>query len=156
MATDYAARLDIDYPEQSNRVTTLFRLVLAIPILMVLSLLSGPSASQYVDQAGKVVSSGGGGVAGGLFVATALMLVFRQRYPRWWFDFGLELARFGWRVCAYLALLTDQYPSTVEAQSVHLEVDYPDAGRLNRWLPLKNFSPTFRLASISDVWTQQN
>jgi len=65
-----------------------------------------------------------------------LMLVFRQRYPRWWFDFAVELARFGGRVAAYLLLLTDRYPSTVEAQSVHLEVAYPQVEQLNRWLPL--------------------
>lgn len=36
-----------------------------------------------------------------------------------------------------VALLTDQYPSTVEEQSVHLQIDYPDVERdLNRWLPL--------------------
>jgi hypothetical protein len=66
-----------------------------------------------------------------------LMLVFRARYPRWWFDFARELARFGGRVGAYLALMTDKYPSTVEEQSVHLELDYPDADRdLDRLLPL--------------------
>jgi hypothetical protein len=66
-----------------------------------------------------------------------LMIVFRQRYPRWWFDFALELARFSARVGAYFVLLTDQYPSTVEEQSVHLHIDYPDVERdLNRWLPL--------------------
>ena len=65
------------------------------------------------------------------------MIVFRQRYPRWWFDFARELTRFGVRVGAYLALLTDRYPSTVDEQSVHLEIDYPDVEQdLNRWLPL--------------------
>jgi hypothetical protein len=65
------------------------------------------------------------------------MILFRVRYPRWWFDFARELTRFGARVAVYLALLTDRYPSTVEEQSVHLEIDYPDVGRdLNRWLPL--------------------
>jgi len=78
-----------------------------------------------------------GGISAGLFIATALMIVFRQRYPRWWFDFALELARFGTRVAAYLLLLTDRYPSTVDAQSVHLDAAYPDAEKdLNRWLPL--------------------
>ncbi len=73
----------------------------------------------------------------GLFAATLLMILFRRRYPRWWFDFALELTRFGVRVGAYLALLTDRYPSTVEHQSVALDLDYPDAERdLNRWLPL--------------------
>jgi hypothetical protein len=90
-----------------------------------------------VTATGEQVRRTGGGITGGLFVATALMIVFRQRYPRWWFDFARELTRFGARVGAYLALLTDRYPSTVEEQSVHLEIDYPDAERdLNRWLPL--------------------
>jgi hypothetical protein len=66
-----------------------------------------------------------------------LMIVFRQRYPRWWFDFAREFARFGMRVGAYLALLTDEYPSTTDEQSVHVEIDYPDVeGDLNRFLPL--------------------
>lgn len=134
--TDYAVRLQIDYPGQLDRTTTLFRLIWAIPILVVLGLISGSGGGQYVDQAGKVVSSASGGIAGGLFVATALMIVFRQRYPRWWFDFALELARFSGRVGAYLFLLTDVYPSTTDSQSVHLDADYPDVAQLNRWLPL--------------------
>ena len=73
---------------------------------------------------------------GGLAVATALTLAVRVVYPRWWFDFARELTRFSARVGAYSALLTDQLPSTVEEQSVHLEIDYPDVKRLNRWLPL--------------------
>jgi hypothetical protein len=133
----YAARLEIDYPEQMDRLTTFFRLIWVIPIAIVLAIVSGPGGGQYTDQAGKVVQYGGGGVAAGLFVATVLMLVFRQVYPRWWFDFSRELARFSARVGAYLFLLTDKYPSTVDEQSVHLEVDYPVVERdLNRWLPL--------------------
>ena len=135
--TNYAARLEIDYPEQLDRLTTFFRLIWAIPIVIILGLISGSGGTQYVDQAGKAVSSAGGGVTAGLFVATALMIVFRQRYPRWWFDFALELGRFGARVGTYVFLLTDRYPSTTEEQSVHLEVDYPVVERdLNRWLPL--------------------
>ena len=73
----------------------------------------------------------------GLFLATLLMILFRQRYPRWWFDFSRELTRFGYRVAVYAALLTDQYPSTVEEQSVHLEIDYPDVKTdLDRFMPL--------------------
>lgn len=135
--TGYAARLEIDYPERLDRLTTFFRLIWAIPILIVLALVSGPGGSQYVDQAGKAAGAAGGSVTAGLFVATALMIVFRQRYPRWWFDFAVELARFGARVGAYLFLLTDKYPSTIDEQSVHLDVGYPVAERdLNRWLPL--------------------
>ncbi|MDQ3477217.1 MAG: DUF4389 domain-containing protein, partial [Actinomycetota bacterium] len=86
---------------------------------------------------GEGIRTTGGGILSGLFVATMLMIVFRLRYPRWWFDFARELTRFSARVGAFLFLLTDRYPSTVEEQSVHLEIDYPDVERgLNRWLPL--------------------
>jgi len=133
----YPARLEIDYPDQQNRVTTLFRVILIIPIGMVIVVLTASATQTVYDESGQEVSSTSGGITAGLFVATVLMIVFRQRYPRWWFDFALELTRFGARVCAYLVLLTDQYPSTVEEQSVHLQVDYPDVERdLNRWLPL--------------------
>lgn len=138
----YPARLDIDYPEKLDRLTTFFRLIWAIPIAIIWSLLSATSNSTVtvVRDTGETVSratNSGGGIVAGLFVATLLMILFRQRYPRWWFDFAREFTRFGARVGAYVALLTDQYPSTVEEQSVHLEIDYPDAKEdLNRWLPL--------------------
>ena len=136
-ASVYPARLQVDYPEQHNRVTTLFRVVLVIPIAIVLGVLTAGATKTVYDQGGDVVSTTSGGIAAGLFTATLLMILFRQRYPRWWFDFALEVTRFGARVGAYLGLLTDQYPSTVEEQSVHLDIDYPDVERdLNRWLPL--------------------
>jgi len=135
-SSDYAVRFDVDYPGQMDRLTTFFRLIWAIPILIVLGILANNGGGHYVDQAGHTIQTGGGGITAGLFVATALMIVFRQRYPRWWFDFAVELARFSGRVSAYLLLLTDVYPSTVETQSVHIDVDYPDMATLNRWLPL--------------------
>jgi hypothetical protein len=136
-ASSYAARLDIEYPERHDRLTTLLRLIWALPILVILGLLSDASTSRTINEAGQVVETSSGGIAAGLFVATVLMILFRQKYPRWWFDFVLELARFSARVGAYLLLLTDRYPSTDEAQSVHLDADYPDAENgLNRWLPL--------------------
>ena len=110
----YAARLDIDYPGRLNRLTTFFRPILMIPVAIIVSLLST-----------------------GLWFATLLMIVFRVKYPRWWFDFARELARFNTRVGAYAALLTDAYPSTTKDQAVHLDIDYPEVGKdLNRWMPL--------------------
>jgi hypothetical protein len=133
----YAARLDIDYPERLDRLTTFFRLIWIIPIVIILSLLTATGNETVVTQAGERVVRSSGGISAGLWLATLLMIVFRFRYPRWWFDFARELTRFGYRVGTYLALLTDRYPSTVEEQSVHLEVDYPDVERdLNRWIPL--------------------
>ena len=135
--TQYPARLSVDYPEHLDRLTTIFRLIWIIPIAIILSLLTATGNETVITETGRRVTSTGGGVSAGLALATALMIVFRQRYPRWWFDFARELTRFGARVTAYLGLLTDNYPSTVEEQSVHLEIDYPDVERdLNRWLPL--------------------
>lgn len=135
-STEYSARLNVDYPEELNRLTTLFRIILIIPIATILALIITAGETVVVNEAGDVIRRVGG-LASGIAVATALMITFRQRYPRWWFDFVRELVRFGGRVFAYLALLTDRYPSTVDEQVVHLEVDYPDVeSDLNRWLPL--------------------
>ena len=132
----YPARLEIDYPDQLDRVTTFFRLIWIIPIAVILSLLTASGGTRVVTETGETIRHTGGGIEGGLALATALMIAFRQRYPRWWFEFARELTRFGARVSAYAALLTDRYPSTVEEQAVHLEIDYPDVeGDLNRWLP---------------------
>jgi hypothetical protein len=133
----YPARLEIRYPERLNRVTTAFRIILIVPIVIVYGILTG-GGSQTVETAdGEWITVTTAGIAGGLFGATLLMILFRKRYPRWWFDFALELTRFGTRVGAYLALLTDQYPSTVEHQAVTLDVDYPDVDRdLSRGMPL--------------------
>ena len=133
----YPARLHVDYSEQYDRLKTLFRVVLIIPIAIVYDVLSSGVTRTVYDENGQAVSTTSGGVISGLFLATLLMILFRRRYPRWWFDFALELSRFGARVSAYFVLLTDEYPSTVEEQKVHLEIDYPDVERdLNRWLPL--------------------
>lgn len=135
-AETYAARLEVDYPDRLDRMTTFFRVIWIIPVAIVLSLLTASGGTRVVTETGQTIRSTGGGIAGGLAMATALMIAFRQRYPRWWFDFARELTRFGARVSAYGALLTDRYPSTVEEQSVHLEIDYPTVERdLNRWLP---------------------
>jgi hypothetical protein len=114
----YPVQLSVDYPEDGrNRLTALFRIILMIPIIIVV-----------------VMASAG---AGNLTFATVLMILFRKKYPRWWFDFNLELRRLSARLNAYTSLLRDEYPSTDEEQAVHLEIAYPDAaGQLNRFMPL--------------------
>jgi len=122
----YAARLSVDYPDKLDRLTTLLRLVWVLPIVVLLSIV----------EAGADGARTGGALVGGLWIATMLMLAVRTVYPRWWFDFARELARFGARVGAYVALLTDRYPSTTRTSSpCHLEIDYPDVGRVGvgRW-----------------------
>ena len=140
----YAARLEIDYPEKLDRLTTFFRILWIIPIAIILGLISGAGKTitntVFLNEAGEVIrrtQETAGGLVSGLVSATALMILFRQLYPRWWFDFSRELTRFEARVGAYAALLTDRYPSTVDEQSVHLEIDYPNVETdLNRWYPL--------------------
>jgi hypothetical protein len=124
--------LAIDYPtEKLNRFTTFFRFFVAIPILIVASTVSGSSAA-VGDNAQSVIYMAGGT----LILGPVLMILFRQKYPRWWFDWNLELERFVTRVSTYMFLMSDKYPSTDEEQNVHLTIEYPDAKTLNRWLPL--------------------
>ncbi|MCX6012838.1 MAG: DUF4389 domain-containing protein [Chloroflexi bacterium] len=112
----YPARLSIDYPDRElNRTTTFFRLFTVIPIGIILKLLI---TFEFV-------------------LPLVLMILFRQKYPRWWFNWNVELTKFTYRVTAYLSLMSDKYPSTDEDQYVHLELDYPDVKKdLNQWLPL--------------------
>ena len=131
--TPYPVQFSVDYPDRDlNRLTTGFRLFMAIPIVIVLAALSHEGAGWGSDQ-----WRWGAGTGGALFLAPLLMILFRQKYPRWWFDWNVALLRFINRVGAYLLLLRDDYPSTDDEQNVHLEVDYPDVPtQLNRWLPL--------------------
>jgi hypothetical protein len=134
-AEPYPVQFSVEYPDrQLNRLTTAFRVIVAIPILIVAATVEGHTGSYGGAEHGETIAIGAGGI---LILAPLLLIVFRQKYPRWWFDWNLELLRFENRVGAYLALLDDRYPSTDEHQSVRLEFPYPDAQReLNRWLPL--------------------
>jgi hypothetical protein len=125
----------VEYPDrQLNRLTTAFRIFTLIPIAIVLATIGGDAGGWGGGRETTTIAVGGAGL---LFLPPLLMLLFRQKYPRWWFDWNRELLRFTNRVGVYLALMDDRYPSTDEAQAVRLEFDYPDAGRdLNRWLPL--------------------
>ena len=129
----YPATLSIDYPEELNRLTTLLRIFMVIPIAIVLALLAG-NCNDEAGQQGLRLELGGGGL---VVLPTVLLLLFRYKYPRWWFDWNLALTKFITRVLAYLALLRDEYPSTDEEQAVHIDIPYPDVRtELNRWLPL--------------------
>ena len=116
--SDYPLQFSVDYPEEPVRLTTLFRLILSIPIIIVSSLLTGSQTGFQV-------------------FAPLAMIVFRQKYPRWWFDWNLNLMRFETRIFAYAMLLQHEYPSTDQDQTVHIDLEYPDAERdLVRWMPL--------------------
>ncbi|MGH2788497.1 MAG: DUF4389 domain-containing protein [Actinomycetota bacterium] len=131
----YPARLNIDFPDRDRgRLSTFLRLIYVIPIVIVLGLVGGSTFGDSFGENGAAVGAFGGGV---LVAPVLLMILFRKKYPRWWFTFNLELTRFSTRVTSYVALMSDRYPSTDEEQSVHLDVDYPNVQQdLNRWLPL--------------------
>jgi hypothetical protein len=128
--TTYPLQFEVDYPNRPlNRLTTALRLFTALPVVLLLTAIGGFTVVSGADT-GTVVASG----SALLFLPPLLMIVFRGRYPRWWYDFNVELLRFQNRVGVYVALMDDRYPSTEEHQSVRLEVPYPT--RLNRGLPL--------------------
>lgn len=130
----YPVNLTVDYPDRNlNRLTTFFRIFTIIPIAIILGLVSGGYSSWDATRGWEYVYSAGGII----FLATVLMLLFRKKYPKWWFDWNVALTRFGARVEAYFSLLRDEYPSTDEEQAVHIEIPYPDVERdLSRGLPL--------------------
>jgi hypothetical protein len=132
----YPLTLTIDYPERAlNRLTSGLRIFTVIPIAIVLGTIGGYSVGwgSTGHGAARTFAIGGTGL---LFLPPLLMLLFRRRYPRWWFDWNLQMMRFATRVSAYLSLMDDRYPSTEDEQAVHLDLAYPDASALNRWLPL--------------------
>jgi hypothetical protein len=131
----YALTYSVDYPDRDlNRLTTFFRIFTVIPIAIVLASVSGWS---YPYGTESEAAAGGAAVGGLLFLPPLLMILFRKKYPRWWFDWNRELLRFTQRVYAYLALMSDRYPSTDEQQYVRLEIDYPNAETdLARGMPL--------------------
>ena len=133
--SEYPVRFSVDYPDRPlNRLSTAFRIFVAIPIAVVLGAVSGGELIRFGDDADNGAMAAAGGI---LFIGPLLMILFRQKYPRWWFDWNLELSRFSSRVGAFLALMDDRYPSTDEEQGVHLDFAYPDAAHdLNRWMPL--------------------
>ena len=128
----YPVRYSVDYPERLDRLSTALRLFYILPVLLVYLLVAGASGTTRAGDFTSFAVRGTSGIA----LALVLMLLFRRKYPRWWFDWLLALSRFGARLSVYGGLLTDRYPATDDEQSVHLDLDYPDAGQLNRWLPL--------------------
>ncbi len=137
---DYPVQLEIDYQETSNRLSVLLRIILIIPIAMVIGAVGGASAwfTGNVDADTFIAANFVPFIAGGwLFLGPLLMILFRKKYPKWWFDWNLALARFEARVTAFFLLLRDEYPSTDEEQAVHLTIEYPNAETdLNRFLPI--------------------
>jgi hypothetical protein len=125
--------LEMEYPDRKlNRASSVFRPIMVIPIMIILCLVSGIGGDNSHDAWRVAVAAGGI-----IFIPTLLMLLFRWKYPRWWFDWNLNLTRFTMRVGAFFLLLTDAYPSTDEEQGVRVDLPYPDPTKdLKVGLPL--------------------
>lgn len=132
----YPVTFDVEYPDRPlNRLTTFFRILTVIPAAILLGSITG--FSTHLDRAGEHAQTIAISGVGLLFLPVLLMLLFRKKYPRWWFDWNLNLQRFANRIAAYLLLMDDRYPSTDEEQAVRLAYPYPDADReLGRGMPL--------------------
>ena len=135
MNDQYPVRFAVDYPERDlDRLSTGFRIFALIPIAILLATLSGGEGRFASGEGTQTLAFGGTSL---LFIPPLLMILFRQRYPHWWYAWNLQLLRFTNRVGIYTALMDDRYPSTDDEQAVHLDFAYPDARQgLNRWLPL--------------------
>jgi hypothetical protein len=132
---DYPLTFSVDYPDRPlDRLTTALRIFTVIPIAILAATIEGGG---FGGQAGgEGVRYAGGGI-GILVIPVLLMLLFRKKYPRWWYDWNLQLTRFSTRITVYLALMDDRYPSTDEEQSVRLNFPYPDAEHdLSRGMPI--------------------
>jgi Domain of unknown function (DUF4389) len=131
----YPARLMIDYPDSKlNRLTSFFRVFVILPIWFIYAWIQGSIFTWGIHleawRAGLTMF-------GILFIPLLLMILFRKKYPKWWFDWNLALAKFNFRILSYLLLLRDEYPSTDEEQAVHLELIYPNVQKqLSRGMPL--------------------
>jgi hypothetical protein len=134
MPDAYPVQFSVAYPDRDlNRLTTAFRVIVAIPIFILAASLTGGYSTGWDDHTYGAAAA----TSGLLFFPPLLMILFREKYPRWWYDWNLQLMRFSNRISVYVALMDDQYPSTDEEQSVKLDFPYPDARtELNRWLPL--------------------
>jgi cobalamin synthase len=86
----YAVTFDVEYPEQSNRWSVAFRLILAIPQLLAL----------VVVLLAWVVT----------VIIAWFAILFTGRYPQGLYGFGVGVQRWTLRVQAYLFLMRDEYP----------------------------------------------
>jgi hypothetical protein len=136
MEDDYPVRFNVEYPDRElDRLSTFFRIFMLIPIVIVIATITGFSTSyDGADDTATTIAIGGIGV---LFIPTLLLILFREKYPRWWYDWNLNLQRFAARIGVYAALMDDTYPSTDEQQAVRLEYPHPDVPNdLGRGMPL--------------------
>jgi hypothetical protein len=127
MSNQIETQIDVSLTER-NRLTALFRLVIAAPMLIFIASFA-PSADLFSSDANYFM-------VGFLSLPVALAIVFRQIYPSYLLTFNEALLSLQTRVDAYVLLLTDGFPSIEENDVVSVVFPEVDAKALNRWLPL--------------------
>jgi hypothetical protein len=104
---EYPAVLDIERPGELSRGLVLVKWwLLALPHLLLLGALTANVG--WVTDGGTQM--GGMSVLGLLVLFAAVALLFTGRYPRSMFDLVVGINRWAYRVIAYVALMTDDYP----------------------------------------------
>ncbi|MBX3196357.1 MAG: DUF4389 domain-containing protein [Microbacteriaceae bacterium] len=113
-AAEYPASLDIAYPEKLSRGLVLVKWLLAVPHLIVIGLIAGDIMLYPIavlnQLGGEMQLLGGYSVQNLLVVIAGFFLLVTGVYPRPMFDFLMGINRWMYRVLAYVALMTDQYP----------------------------------------------
>jgi hypothetical protein len=110
---DHPARLDVAYPQHLSRGLVLIKSwLLAFPHLLIVGVLAGGGVGwtfqQNAESGWPVATSGG--LIGVLVLVAGVALLFTARYPAGLFDLVVGLNRWVFRVIAYVALMTDEYP----------------------------------------------
>jgi len=111
---DYPAELEVAYPERLSRGLVLVKWLLAVPHLIVVALLTADIMLYPIpalnDLAGGMQLAGGYSVLNLLVVIAGFFLLITGRHPVALFDFLMGINRWVYRLLAYVALMSDDYP----------------------------------------------
>jgi hypothetical protein len=134
-STAYPVDVEIDPPAPQRRLGAAFRLVLAIPVLVLSSAIAGAPTPTVGSVGGLSFLAGGGGA---LCIAAFLgwfASIARGRMPRGLRDLGTYAIGYGAQTAGYVLLLTDRYPNSdpalveppqeLPAHPVRIRVDDP-------------------------------
>ena len=143
MSNQILTEIHVDL-DNRDKNTALFRLFLAVPVLIFLS-----SFSEFADNLPGVIG-------GFLILPVVLSLLFRNVYPSYVLAFNKALLELSNRINAYLLLLTDEYPSIEANQKVRLIYPEIEGGKkLSPWMPLVKWFlaiPLFLLGIIYAIY----
>jgi hypothetical protein len=115
----YPVDVEIDPPERQSRWKTAFRIILAVPPLLITSALVGApggGGGGRGDEAGEYFAFGGGGIAFLVAFFAWFACLARGRMPQGFRDLVAYALRYAAQTYAYLFLLTERYPDSDPAE----------------------------------------